>query len=202
MSRGYLHLRGRLMARGEHPAVYSRCRTYCYRLDRVWDAADPLLGWVLLHPPARHGHHVDPDIDRCAEFARAWGYGGIVTRTLYGARVDSPAALAGYADPVGPDNDAELACCCEQDLTVLAWGGDAPARRAAQVISALHRDSIRQGTSLAVVGWTQSGQPCRPREAPARSVPRCFTPEAVFGTRCVSHAADDHHWAVLVGGAA
>ena len=51
-------------------AALSACRTYRYRLVRVWDPNKPPLAWVTVTGS-------DTDDYRAIGFARAWGYGGI-----------------------------------------------------------------------------------------------------------------------------
>jgi hypothetical protein len=105
----------------QRSAVLSPCGTYRYELARRWTAG-PVVGWVMLNPSTADASADDPTIRRCTAFAKAWGYGGLVVRNLYALRATDPAELARHPDPIGPDNDAHLARCVREPLTVVAWG--------------------------------------------------------------------------------
>ena len=64
--------RGRINA-----AAISGAGSYRYRLVRVWNSAEPLLGWVILNPSTPDGRRDDPTVQRCMALSRAWGYGGV-----------------------------------------------------------------------------------------------------------------------------
>ena len=107
-------------------------------------------------------------------FARAWGYGGISVVNLYGLRATDPKALWQHPDPVGPNNDAELAFVAEHwPLTVLAWGANARQPRVAEACRILHR-TYDHGGQLAVLGWTKDDQPRHPLYLPADTRPQPF----------------------------
>jgi hypothetical protein len=108
---------------GEAWAVLSLCRTYRYRLVRVWDSHKPRLGVVGHSWSTTNEWRSDATVRRCIGFARAWGYGGIDIGNLFGLQAADPRKLGSVADPIGPDNDAHLAAMCsDNDLIVLAWG--------------------------------------------------------------------------------
>ncbi|MCV7255651.1 DUF1643 domain-containing protein [Mycobacterium hackensackense] len=143
-------------------ATMSDCGTYRYRLTRIWDESKPVLAWVMLNPSTADGSTNDPTIRRCIAFAKAWGFGGITVVNLYALRATDPKQLWQHADPVGPDNDAELANVAEcYSLVMLAWGSNAAPGRAADVLRILSRVYDRSG-KLAVLGWTKGGQPRHP----------------------------------------
>lgn len=176
-------------------AALSACRTYRYRLVRVWDPNKPPLAWVTVTGS-------DADDYRAIGFARAWGYGGIQIGNLYGLRSRTPYPLWQRPDPVGPDNDTYLVALSRCDyLTVLAWGADAPAYRASAVAALFWRGCIQYGGSLAVLGWTENGQPQHPSCVHAHTMPRCLTPAAVGDAQGL-HEFDDPAWSRLLGPAA
>ncbi|MGW0664571.1 DUF1643 domain-containing protein [Streptodolium elevatio] len=137
-------------------AVLSPCGTYRYELTRRW-APGPAVGWVMLNPSTADALSDDPTIRRCVRFAKAWGYGGLVVRNLFALRATDPAELARHTDPIGPYNDAYLAECADDPLTVVAWGargGD----RGRDVLDLLERLGV-QPHQLAA---TDDGQPRHP----------------------------------------
>ncbi|MEU8139034.1 DUF1643 domain-containing protein [Streptodolium elevatio] len=137
-------------------AVLSQCGTYRYELTRHW-APGPVVGWVMLNPSTADAAADDPTIRRCTGYAKAWGYGGLVVRNLYALRATDPAELARHTDPIGPYNDAYLAECAADPLTVVAWGargGD----RGRDVLALLERLGVRPYR----LGATDDGQPRHP----------------------------------------
>lgn len=188
-----LHLPLRLGYHTESSAVFSPCGNYRYRLVRVWDSALPLLGLVTLQPLKADGRRNDATIWCCSEVARSSGYGGIIVRNLYALVSTHPDRIGDHPDPVGPDNDAELAQCSQHDLTVLAWGPGAGPARAHHVAFALWRASCAHGTSLAVLGWTATGQPEHPLSVAAGTTLKCYTAAASAG----AHEDEDPRWGRL-----
>jgi hypothetical protein len=182
----------------ESSARFSACGTYRYRLVRIWDSTAPVLCLVMLNPSKAGAWHNDRTIRRCIAFARSFGYGGIVVRNLYALVSTDPRALADHHDPIGPDNEAELALCCRHDLTVLAWGGDADPDRAHQVAARLWRDAQSAGTSLAVFGWTVTEQPRHPLYLSKNTPLECVTPSDFTD----AHESEDRRWRHLTFGIA
>jgi hypothetical protein len=185
---------------GKAWTVLSQCRTYRYRLVSEWDSRRPRLGVVGHSWSTTNEWRSDATVRRCIGFARAWGYGGIDVGNLFGLRAAHPRKLASVADPIGPDNDAHLAeLCGDNDLVLLAWGADACPDRARAVAQMLRHLSESCGGSLAVLGWTESGQPRHPLYVPKDSTPECLTfGDQVYGL----HEAEDPRWERLLAGEA
>lgn len=184
---------------GESWSVLSQCRTFRYRLVRVWDSQKPRLGVVGHSWSTTNEWRSEASVRRCVRFARAWGYGGIDLGNLFGLRAKDPRKLATVADPIGPDNDAHLAAMsADNDLIVLAWGARADPDRAHAVAQMLWHCSERCGGSLAVLGWTERGQPRHPLYVPKDTTPECLTLGAEgYGL----HEAEDPRWERLLAGA-
>jgi hypothetical protein len=181
---------------GDAWAVLSQCRIYRYRLVRVWDSQKPRLGVVGHSWSTTNEGRSDSTVRRCIGFARAWGYGGIDIGNLFGLRAADPRKLGSVADPVGPDNDAHLAAmCADNDLILLAWGAYACPDRARSVAQMLWHCSEDCGGSLAVLGWTEGGQPRHPLYAPKDTTPECLTLSA---ERYGLHEAEDPRWERLL----
>ena len=182
---------------GDAWAVLSQCRSYRYRVVRVWDSQKPRLGVVGHSWSVASEWRTDATVRRCVEFARAWGYGGVDVGNLYGIQ---PRRFASAADPVGPDNDAHLAAMrADNDLVVLGWGVQAHPDRAHAVAELLRNLSEHRGGSLAVLGWTECGQPQHPLHVPKDSTPECLT----LGAEGLGvHEAEDPRWGRLLAGGA
>jgi hypothetical protein len=180
---------------GEAWYVVSQCRAYRYRFVRMWDSRKPRLGVVGHSWSVGSEWRTDATVRRCIEFARAWGYGGIDVGNLYGIQ---PRRLTSAADPIGPNNDQHLAAMrADNDLIVLAWGTQAHPNRAHAVAEMLRNLSDHRGGSLAVLGWTECGQPQHPLRVPKDSTPECLTLGAEgYGL----HEAEDPRWGRLLAG--
>jgi hypothetical protein len=185
---------------GEAWAVLSQCRTYGYRLVRVWDSHKPRLGVVGHSWSTATESRSDRTVRRCVGFPRAWGYGGIDIGNLFGLQAADPRSLASAADPIGPDNDAHLAAMCtDNDLVLLAWGAHACPDRAHAVAHMLWHCRRDCGGSLAVLEWTERGQPRHPLYVPRDATPECVTLGAEgFGL----HEVEDPRWERLLAGQA
>lgn len=103
-------------------ATISKCETYRYLLRRIWSDATP-LGVVMLNPSTADMTTDDNTIRRCVNFAKSFGHGGILVANLFAYRATKPEELFTAADPVGPDNLAQVEAMLQQVESVLcAWG--------------------------------------------------------------------------------
>lgn len=103
-------------------AVISACGQYRYELRRVWDDAAPLVLFIGLNPSTADASNDDNTSRVCINYAKRWGYGGLLLGNLFAYRSKDPAALYTAQDPVGPDNDVHLRMLQSQaELVVCAW---------------------------------------------------------------------------------
>ncbi len=149
-------------------ATYSRCERYRYALAREW-AVGPRLLYVMLNPSKATEQANDPTIERCQRRAVQLGYGGFTVVNLFAWRETSPARLKRAANPVGPENDAQIALASREcDAILAAWGvhGD-HLDRAAQVAALLSQSA----TPLTALGQTKQGHPRHPLYVPYATRP-------------------------------
>lgn len=125
---------------------------YRYRLTRVWDAALPLITFVLLNPSTADAEQLDPTLRRCVGFAKREGFGGILILNLYAFRTRDPKLMLAAVDPIGPDNDRVLASA--SGTVVAGWGTNADAKRVKRALELLPR--------LHALGVTKDGHPRHP----------------------------------------
>lgn len=65
----------------------------------------------------------DPTIRRCINFAKSWGYGGILVANLFAFRSTNPQRLYTEQDPVGSANDFYIKEYSDKSkLTIACWG--------------------------------------------------------------------------------
>jgi hypothetical protein len=103
-------------------AVISQCQSYRYELRRIWDECKPLVLFVGLNPSIADAEVEDNTSRVCINYAKRWGYGGLLLGNLFAFRSTDQAGLFKAADPVGPDNDAALEKLQDQAaLVVCAW---------------------------------------------------------------------------------
>jgi hypothetical protein len=138
-------------------AVFSRDRRYRYRLWRRWDAARPVVAFVMLNPSTADAVRNDPTVRRCIGFARSWGFGGLEVVNLFAYRATDPRVLRRATDPVGPANRRHLAAAIVRaGLVIAAWGADPTARDAPTQGRVLSQPELR------CLGVTRSGAPRHP----------------------------------------
>ena len=141
---------------------------YRYRLDRNWPGGDGSRAvWILLNPSTATETSNDPTIRRCVGFSQRWGVSALVVVNLFALRSTEPRGLAGAADPVGPENDQEIAAALaavsdQPSCVVCAWGHYAAAGRVAAVLALLAAGDLRPYC----LGVTRDGHPRHPLYVP------------------------------------
>ncbi len=157
---------------GTSGAEFSPCRTWRYRLWRVWDPKAPRVNFLLLNPGTADETSNDPLIERCRSYAARWGYGGLVVTDLFALRATDLAELMAADDPVGPDNDAViLEVAQELGAVVCAWGKEGNFRgRADHVYALLATHEIR----LFCLARNRAGEPECPRNLKGSLVPQSY----------------------------
>jgi len=104
-------------------ALISECGDYRYKLSRVWDQSKSSVMFIMLNPSTADAEKDDRTITRCINFAKSWGYGGIMVGNLYAYRATSPEKLSRVCDPLGPDNLICLRSMAPKSAKIIcAWG--------------------------------------------------------------------------------
>lgn len=93
---------------GSAGALFSDCEDYRYALWRTWDSRKPSLAFIMLNPSTATETALDPTVRRCIDYAKRWGYGGLVVGNIFALRSTDPKMLYDVDDPIGPDNDEQL----------------------------------------------------------------------------------------------
>lgn len=103
-------------------AAISDDSMYRYLLGRIWGDGN-LLGWVMLNPSTADGTVDDATIRRCVDYAKRWGFGGILVANLFNFRATDPKVMRAAPDPIGPDWAKWLeAFWLRSSQVVVAWG--------------------------------------------------------------------------------
>lgn len=103
-------------------ATISPCTAYRYQLRRIWDEALPMVLFIGLNPSTADAQTDDNTSRVCINYAKRWGYGGLLLGNLFAYRSTDPSGIYSAQDPVGPDNDTWLRKLQAQaGLVVCAW---------------------------------------------------------------------------------
>ena len=118
----------------EKKAVISDCGKYRYELHRQWDKDKDKVLFIMLNPSTADSHEDDLTTIRCVNFAKKWGYGGIMIGNIYPFRAKRPKDLRKWLRAY--DGERPEACehnishigamASEADLIVCAWGCNHP----------------------------------------------------------------------------
>ncbi len=104
-------------------ATISSDRKYRYSLIREWDKEKYKVLFIGLNPSTADEKTDDPTIRRCINFAKKWGYGGILMGNLFAIRSTDPSLIYKDPDPIGPQNDTHLLEMAKKAaLVVGVWG--------------------------------------------------------------------------------
>lgn len=151
-------------------ATVSSCETWRYRLQRRWGGGPGVL-WVLLNPSTADAELDDPTVRRIVGFSTAFGFDAATVVNLYALRTSDPRSLSAHRDPVGPDNDAHIACeASRHEVAIVGWG----AHRGVGLLGRLeHRQRVATverllaGLDVRCLGRTAENHPRHPLYLPA-----------------------------------
>ena len=154
-------------------AYFSPCRTWRYSLFRMWDESVERVVFVGLNPSTADETKDDPTIRRCMDFARRWGYGGIIMLNLFAFRATKPEEMKAAADPVGPLNDQTISFWIQQRVVVCAWGVHGGFRGRGREVRRRLRDpdALLRPKRVCILRETRDGHPSHPLYLPATMEP-------------------------------
>ena len=118
----------------ESRAVISDCGKYRYELHREWDKDKGKVLFIMLNPSTACSVTDDLTTIRCMNFAKKWGYGGIMIGNIYPFRAKRPKDLRKWVRDCKHSkrlqdhiNYRHMMGMVEQaDLIVCAWGCNHP----------------------------------------------------------------------------
>lgn len=141
-------------------ATISQCGAYRYFLSRKWDSSLPTAPFIMLNPSTADANEDDPTIRRICNYAKDWGFGGIVVVNLYALRVtDSKLLFHLTVDPIGPRNNRTLCQVVSTFPQVFcAWGNHAEPERVRTLVRMAHE----RGVYLFCLGENKDGSPKHP----------------------------------------
>ncbi len=112
-------------------AIISDCNKYRYELHREWDKKKGKVLFIMLNPSTADSYNDDLTTIRCMNFAKKWGYGGIMIGNIYPFRAKRPKHLRKWLKEYGDLYDTnncntniahihDMISKCS--LVVCAWG--------------------------------------------------------------------------------
>lgn len=156
-------------------AIISDCGTYRYQLTRQWDEYAPKVMFLMLNPSTADADEDDPTIRRCVNFAKSWGYGGIIVGNLFAYRSTDPGKLINVQNPIGPDNEMHLQMMFrEVDRIVTAWGNGYHVNRVFKVFPR-YNPLTAAGSKLHYLNLQACGHPMHPLYQKGTLTPKKYT---------------------------
>lgn len=153
-------------------AIFSPCRTWRYRLERIWDRKRPYLMIVGLNPSVADETRNDHTVTKCIGYAQRWGFGGLWMLNIFAYCATDPRKMKRADAPIGPENDRWLVASAHQaGQMIVAWGDHGGHRgRDAAVVTMLQAE----GVTLKCLGVTKKGYPKHPRVVRGDVEPRLY----------------------------
>ena len=114
----------------EYSAIISNCNKYRYKLTRTWNEDKRKVLFIMLNPSTADEKTDDLTTRRCINFAKKWGYGGIMIGNIYPFRAKRPKDLRKWLNTSNNglwehregNIDAVHEMAEQADLIVCAWG--------------------------------------------------------------------------------
>lgn len=125
--------------------------------------------FIGLNPSTATEVEDDPTVRRCLNYARAWGYGGLLMTNIFAFRATDPRVMKAHPDPVGPDNDFWLQESARQaGIVVVAWGNHGAFQQRGEIVEDLLG---LQGIELCCLKVTKTREPMHPLYLPKNLQP-------------------------------
>ena len=115
-------------------ATISNCNKYRYELHREWDKKKGKVLFIMLNPSTACGVSDDLTTIRCVNFAKKWGYGGLMIGNIYPFRAKRPKDLRKWTNNCGKEEykalfenmDCVRDMAVDAEIIVCAWGCNYP----------------------------------------------------------------------------
>jgi len=149
-------------------AYLSKCRKYRYALWRTWDNSKPYAMFIGLNPSTANETEDDPTINRCINYSKNWGYGGLCMVNLFAFRATEPSDMKASSKPIGLDNDDWIKKLSKDAAIIIAaWGNDGSyMERSKSVIDMI--------PNLMCLKINKTGEPAHPLYQPSSATPIKF----------------------------
>lgn len=146
-------------------ANLSKCRKYRYALWRTWDDSKPFAMFIGLNPSTADETEDDPTINRCINFSKDWGYGGLCMVNLFAFRATVPSDMMASKDPIGSENDNWIKKLSKDaGVIVAAWGNDGS-------YMGRSKNIMDMVPNLKCLKINKTGEPAHPLYQPSSATP-------------------------------
>ena len=114
-------------------AIISNSGLYRYELHREWDKKKGKVLFIMLNPSTADANEDDLTTIRCINYAKKWGFGGLMIGNIYPFRAKRPKHLRKWLKTqnqranfyyINIAHVDQMAACA--DLVVCAWGCNYP----------------------------------------------------------------------------
>ena len=114
-------------------AIISNSGLYRYELHREWDKKKGKVLFIMLNPSTADANEDDLTTIRCINYAKKWGFGGLMIGNIYPFRAKRPKHLRKWLKTqnqranfyyINIAHVDQMAACA--DLVVCAWGWNYP----------------------------------------------------------------------------
>jgi hypothetical protein len=137
-----------------------------YALWRIWEPDRKPLVVIGLNPSTATELVLDNTCRRDIQYARDWGYGGLIKLNLFSFRATDPSVMRSWYEAMNSVeartstiNDAHLQWFCDPEragLILCAWGSHGSLFRRSDVVRGM---LTSQGCSLFALALTKGGEP-------------------------------------------
>ncbi len=139
-------------------AKFSPDRVHRYALWRTWDESGKIAMFIGLNPSTADEVKNDPTVTRCINYAKRWGYNGMIMSNIFAFRATDPKVMKAAQDPVGPENDKWLLKLAnEANLIVAVWGNHGDFMKRGKAVMSLFEES-----ELHCLAVNKTGHPKHP----------------------------------------
>jgi hypothetical protein len=167
-------------------AAFAPGRNWRYTLWRRWNITggitvgipadvselNRMVAFIGLNPSTADENKNDPTVTRCINFAKAWGYDGMIMLNLFAWRDTDPKKMKRALLPVGSRNDGVIQYLVQRvGKTIACWGNHGGYRNRSCFVADLARS-----IPIDHLGLTKSGEPKHPLYIPASTKPTLWTP--------------------------
>jgi len=152
-------------------AVLSKDRKYRYALWRIWETDLSKVMFICLNPSKADEFNDDPTLVRCINFAKSWGYGGVVTANLFAYRSTCPKELKMVESPIGMENDRWLKILSKKaEMVIGGWGNHGLYMSRSETVA-------KMIPNIYCLCKNKSGQPSHPLYQPKNLTPVLWSPK-------------------------
>lgn len=96
---------------------------YRYLLECNWNTELEKVTFILLNPSIADYEICDPTLNRCVQFSKSWGFGGMNIVNLFALISTNPDVLIEHDNPVGDENDQYIINAVKNSSQVIyGWG--------------------------------------------------------------------------------